>query len=213
MGLVLRLVETKADGGTRSIDVLELSRPGNLRDIADLGLMLPEAKRILARVQQAVVAAQARDHAAPRPECPSCGGRCRVKDWRPRQIGEAGTVLLVDDEDAARQPAADRLRDLGHAVLEARDGPEALRILANARPDLLVTDVGLPNGMDGRQLAEAAREGVPGLPVLFISGYAGTSLPPRVEVIDKPFELDVFVRRVRAVLEAGQRRRNRDDGA
>ena len=86
MGLVLRLVETRADGGTRSIDVLELSRPGNLRDIADLGLTLPEAKRILARVQQAVVAAQARDHAAPRPECPSCGGGCRVKDWRPHRI-------------------------------------------------------------------------------------------------------------------------------
>ena len=76
MGLVLRLVETRADDGTRSSDVLELSRPGNLRDIADLGLTLPEAKQILARVQQAVVAAQARDHAALRPECPSCGGRC-----------------------------------------------------------------------------------------------------------------------------------------
>jgi CheY-like chemotaxis protein len=114
-------------------------------------------------------------------------------------------VLLVDDEDAARQPAADRLRELGHAVLEARDGPEALRILATTRPDLLVTDVGLPNGMNGRQLAEAAREGVPGLPVLFITGYTGTSLPRGVEVIDKPFELDVLVRRVRTVLEAGQR--------
>jgi PAS domain S-box-containing protein len=131
----------------------------------------------------------------------------------PEGAEEAGTVLLVDDEDAARQPAADRLRELGHAVLEARDGPEALRILATTRPDLLVTDVGLPNGINGRQLAEAAREGVPGLPVLFITGYAGTSLPPGVEVIDKPFELDVLVQRVRAVLEAGQRRRQGDDGA
>ena len=95
MGLVLRLVETRADGGTRSIDVLELSRPGNLRDIADLGLTLPEAKRILARVQQAVVAAQARDHAALRPECPSCGGRCRVKDWRPRQIATLFGAVTV----------------------------------------------------------------------------------------------------------------------
>ena len=95
MGLVLRLVETRADGGTRSIDVLELSRPGNLRGIADLGLTLPEAKQILARVQQAVVAAQARDHAALRPECPSCGGRCRVKDWRPHQIATLfGTVTV-----------------------------------------------------------------------------------------------------------------------
>jgi CheY-like chemotaxis protein len=119
--------------------------------------------------------------------------------------GEAGTVLLVDDEDAARQPAADRLRELGYTVLEARDGPEALRILATTRPDLLVTDVGLPNGMNGRQLAEAARDGVPGLPVLFISGYAGMSLPPVIDMIDKPFELDMLVRRVRMALEVDRR--------
>jgi PAS domain S-box-containing protein len=123
----------------------------------------------------------------------------------PERAGEAGTVLLVDDEDAARQPAADLLRELGHTVLEARDGPEALRILGTTRPDLLVTDVGLPNGMNGRQLAEAAREGAPGLPVLFISGYAGTSLPPGIDMIDKPFELNILVRRVRTALEAGQR--------
>ncbi|MFC7478252.1 PAS domain S-box protein [Dankookia sp. GCM10030260] len=120
-------------------------------------------------------------------------------------VGEVGTVLLVDDEDAARQPAADRLRELGHAVLEARDGPEALLILDTTRPDLLVTDVGLPNGMNGRQLANAARERVPGLPVLFISGYAGTSLPLGIDMIDKPFELDVLARRVRMALEADRR--------
>jgi DNA-binding response OmpR family regulator len=114
-------------------------------------------------------------------------------------------VLLVDDEDAVRHPVADRLRELGHTVLEARDGPEALRILATTHPDLLVTDVGLPNGMNGRQLAEAARERVSELPVLFISGYAGTSLPPGIDMIDKPFELNVLVRRVRAALEAGRR--------
>jgi CheY-like chemotaxis protein len=122
-------------------------------------------------------------------------------------------VLLVDDEDAARQPAADRLRELGHTVLEARDGPEAMRVLLTTRPDLLVTDVGLPNGMNGRQLAEAAREGIPALPVLFITGYAGTSLPPGIEVIDKPFELDILVRRVRTALEAGRRSRHGDYSA
>ena len=127
--------------------------------------------------------------------------------------GEVGIVLLVDDEDAARQPAADRLRELGHTVLEARDGPEALRVLLTTRPDLLVTDVGLPNGMNGRQLAEAARERVPALPVLFITGYAGTSLPPGIEVIDKPFELDILVRRVRTALEAGRRSRHGDYSA
>ena len=118
--------------------------------------------------------------------------------------GEVGVVLLVDDEDAARQPAADRLRELGYAVLEARDGPEAMRILTTTHLDLMVTDVGLPNGMNGRQLAEAAREQRLGLPVLFISGYAGTSLPPGIDMIDKPFGLDVLVRRVRTALEVGQ---------
>ena len=63
MGLVLQLVETRADGGTRSVELMELGRPGNLHDIADLGLTLPEAKQLLRCVQQAVVAVQARDHA------------------------------------------------------------------------------------------------------------------------------------------------------
>ena len=66
MGLVLRLVETRTDGKTRNVDVLEISRPGDLRDIANLGLTLPEAKQLLARVQHEVVAAQARNHAARR---------------------------------------------------------------------------------------------------------------------------------------------------
>jgi len=120
---------------------------------------------------------------------------------------------LVDDEDAVRHPAADRLRELGYAVLEARDGLEALRFLASARPDLLVTDVGLPNGMNGRQVAEAARERIPGLPVLFITGYADTSLPPGIEVIGKPFELDTLARRIQALLETGPRTNDRNPGA
>ena len=68
---MLQLVETRADGGTRSVELMELGRPGNLHDIADLGLTLPEAKQLLTRVQQAVVAVQARDHATLRPDCGS----------------------------------------------------------------------------------------------------------------------------------------------
>ena len=75
MGLVLQLVETRADGGTRSVELMELGPPGNLRDIADLGLTLPEAKQLLACVQQAVVVVQARDHATLWPDCASCGER------------------------------------------------------------------------------------------------------------------------------------------
>ncbi len=86
MGLVLQLVERGADTPGREVDLLEIDQPRDLRDIADLELTLPEAKQLLARVQQAVVAAQARDHASLRPECSSCGARCHVKDWQSRQI-------------------------------------------------------------------------------------------------------------------------------
>src|SRR4051795_11477012 len=86
MGWVLRLVETGTDTRGQSVDVMEISRPDDLRDLASLGLTLSEAKQLLARVQQAVVAAQARDHAGLRPDCAACGGRCHAKDWRPHQI-------------------------------------------------------------------------------------------------------------------------------
>src|SRR5690349_22086251 len=86
MRWVLQLVETGADGRTRSVEVLEISRPNDLSEIANLGLTLPEAKQLLARVQQAVVAAQAQDHAVLRPDCSACGGRCQLKDWRLHQI-------------------------------------------------------------------------------------------------------------------------------
>jgi hypothetical protein len=86
MGWVLRLVETGPDSAARSVDLMELDRPAGLADIADLGLTLADAKQFLARVQQVMVAAQARDHGGHRPGCASCDGRCDVKDWRPHQI-------------------------------------------------------------------------------------------------------------------------------
>jgi CheY-like chemotaxis protein len=110
-------------------------------------------------------------------------------------------VLLVDDESLAREAAAERLRELGYRVLEAADGPAALHLLdGGARIDMLVTDVGLPNGMNGRQVAEAVRKRRPGIPLLFITGYAGSELPPGSEVIDKPFDLDILAQRVQAAL-------------
>jgi hypothetical protein len=86
MGWVLRLVGTGIDGQSRSFDVMEISRPADLDDIANLGLTLVEAKQLLARVQQEVVAAQTDSHATLRPDCRSCSGRCHVKDWRFHQI-------------------------------------------------------------------------------------------------------------------------------
>src|SRR4051812_2467402 len=93
MGWVLRLVEV--EGPLGSVDVLEIDRPGNLDDLADLGLRLPDGKQLLSQVQQAVVAAQCRDHAAHRPACRACGAACRVKDYRPRRMATLfGTVRL-----------------------------------------------------------------------------------------------------------------------
>jgi CheY-like chemotaxis protein len=110
-------------------------------------------------------------------------------------------VLLVDDERIAREAAAERLRELGYRVLEAADGPAALDLMeGGAQVDMLVTDVGLPNGMNGRQVAEAMRARQPGIPLLFITGYAGTELPPGSVVIDKPFDLDTLARKVQAAL-------------
>src|SRR4051812_38468248 len=95
MGLVLQLVETRADGGPRSAELMEPGRPGNRHDIADLGLTLPEAKQLLACVQQAVVAVQASDHATLRPDCASCGERFRIKDWRSRRVATLFGEVVV----------------------------------------------------------------------------------------------------------------------
>ena len=86
-------------------------------------------------------------------------------------------------------------------MLEAADGPAALYLLeSGTQVDMLVTDVGLPNGMNGRQVAEAVRERRPGIPLLFITGYSGAELPPGSDVIDKPFDLDSLARQVQASL-------------
>ncbi|TWF59211.1 response regulator [Neorhizobium alkalisoli] len=120
------------------------------------------------------------------------------------------TILVVDDEPLVRMVAVEILEELGYSVLEAEDAPSALKILS-ARPDidLLVTDVGLPNGMNGRQLADAVRTDRPDLPVLFVTGYAENAvlnhghLERGMQVLTKPFASDVFARRV-SELTSGQ---------
>ena len=71
-----------AEGEGRALDVMEISRPDDLGDIADLGMRLEETKRLLARLQQEIVATQVREHAARRPTCSRFGGSCRVKDYQ-----------------------------------------------------------------------------------------------------------------------------------
>src|SRR6185312_1616924 len=116
------------------------------------------------------------------------------------------TVLVVEDEPVVRAVIREMLDEQGYRTLEAVDGPAGLRILqGNEEIDLLVTDVGLP-GINGRQLADQARETRPGLKVLFITGYAESVaitdgfLLPGMEMITKPFDLDNLSRRVRAMV-------------
>src|ERR1700733_15080571 len=93
MAWVLRLVEAGIDSPTRAIDVMDIGPLGGLGEIAELGLTLAEAKQILARLQQAVVAVQADNHAVLRPDCSSCGQECHVKDWRLHRVATLfGTV-------------------------------------------------------------------------------------------------------------------------
>ena len=121
---------------------------------------------------------------------------------------EAGeTVLVVEDEPVVRDLIVELLADLGYRALEARDGPSGLRVLqSRERIDLLVTDVGLP-GLNGRQLADQAREGRPQLKVLFITGYAENAmfgngqLDPGMQMITKPFPVEALATRIRDMIE------------
>ena len=117
------------------------------------------------------------------------------------------TVLVVEDEPVVRQMVVDLLRELGYATLQAEDARSALPLLESGRPiDLLLSDVGLP-GMNGRQLAEIARQRRPGLKVLFATGYAEGAhlegyLDPGMTLITKPFNLDALATRVGETLAA-----------
>jgi hypothetical protein len=77
---ILRLVKIGAESEVQAQDVMEIDRPDDLGDISDLGLTLSETKRLLAALQQEIVAVQVRQHAARRPICSRCGDACRVKD-------------------------------------------------------------------------------------------------------------------------------------
>ncbi len=118
------------------------------------------------------------------------------------------SVLVIDDEPTVRMLVTDVLEDLGYDALEAGDGPSGLAILqSRARVDLLITDVGLPGGMNGRQVADAARVLRPGLKVLFITGYAENAvvgnghLDPGMAVMTKPFAMDDLAVKIRGLIE------------
>ena len=122
---------------------------------------------------------------------------------------EGEVVLVIDDEPTIRMLIAEVLGDAGYAVIEVPDGPAGLRVLeSNARIDLLITDVGLPGGMNGRQVADAARTTRPDLKVLFITGYAENAvvgngrLDHGMFVLSKPFPIDGLASRIREIIES-----------
>lgn len=129
-----------------------------------------------------------------------------------RQSGQVATVLIVDDEPTVRMLVIDTLQDLGFAWIEAADSATGLKILqSDARVDMLISDVGLPGGMNGRQMADAGRVKRPGLQVLFITGYAENAvlnngyLEPGMAVLTKPFSMDTMAERIRSMIETGLR--------
>lgn len=120
---------------------------------------------------------------------------------------EGETVLVVDDEPSLRFLVMDLLNDLGYVAIEAADGAAGLRILqSDTRIDLVVTDVGLPGGMNGRQMVDLARVGRPTLKALFITGFAENALlnngqlEPGMSVLTKPFAMDVLAARIRDLI-------------
>jgi CheY-like chemotaxis protein len=126
----------------------------------------------------------------------------------PAESGRQELVLVVEDDEKVRNLSVEMLRELGYQVLEAADGPKALQIL-EARDDiaLLFTDVVLPGGMTGAQVAARAKASHPKLKVLFTTGYARNAivhhgrLDAGVQLLTKPFTFADLAAKVRAVLD------------
>ncbi len=144
---------------------------------------------------------------------PRASGAAAIETPRPRLTpaprGAGETVLVVEDDAAVRQLVVEVLSDLGYEALQAGTGDEALPVLrSDARLDLMITDVGLP-GMNGRQLADIARQHRPALQILFMTGYAPDAaarpefLAPGMEMVTKPFTMEALAVRIRAMIQAG----------
>ena len=138
--------------------------------------------------------------------------------WQPVEIEEkiaadidnlADTILLVEDDEEVNRFATEVLRDEGYNVIATYEAQSALRLLdANPSIKMLFTDVILPGGMNGRQLADEALRRRPDLKVLYATGYTRNAiihqgrLDADVELLNKPFTHDVLTRKVKQILEA-----------
>jgi PAS domain S-box-containing protein len=145
-------------------------------------------KLYLPRAESAVPAAEARHGSSP--------------------SGDGETVLVVEDDETVRLLVVEVLAELGYHHLQAPDAQAAIPMLqSDSRIDLLITDVGLPGGMNGRQLAEIGREARPELKVLLVTGYAESAasrsgfLDTGMDMLIKPFALDQLGTKVREMIE------------
>lgn len=123
-------------------------------------------------------------------------------------LGAGEVVLVIDDEPTVRMLIVDVLEEAGYIPLEAHDGQSGLKVLQSDRKiDLLITDVGLPGGMNGRQVADAARLTRPNLKILFVTGYAENAavgnghLEHGMEVITKPFVMTELAAKITEIIE------------
>ena len=121
------------------------------------------------------------------------------------------TVRVVEDEPVLRMLMVERMTDLGYIALEAEDSAAGLQILQSAVPiSLLISDIGLPGSLNGRQMTEVALRDRPALKVLFITGYAENAvfnhghLAPGMQVLTKPFEMSVLEARVHAMIKESE---------
>jgi PAS domain S-box-containing protein len=119
------------------------------------------------------------------------------------------TILVVEDDADVRSYSCESLRELGYTVLEAGNARSALQAIdAHPQIQVLFTDIGLPGGMNGRELAEEARKRRPELKVLFASGYARNAivhdgrLDPGVELLSKPFTQAALSGKLRDIIDA-----------
>ena len=135
--------------------------------------------------------------AAPEPEQ-------KIEASAPARIPGAATVLVVEDDAAVRATAAELLRELGYRVLETETGRRALEVLQAERVDLVFTDVILPDGMSGADVARAVRELAPGAAILLTSGYTGHRLESLTEanlrLLSKPYSEAELSEAVQAAL-------------
>ena len=127
---------------------------------------------------------------------------------KPRAMGGTELILLVEDDPAVCRYVSEALRELGYRVEIATNGADGLELIKKfPDADLLFTDVVLPGGMNGRELADKAHESRPELRVLFATGYTRNAivhhgrLDPDVNLLTKPFTTDALARKVREILD------------